>query len=258
MTATTLSPPPRRLAWLEGRAILELGAAVAAWPRLATAPRGDGHAVIVLPGLLATDGSTRPLRRFLRGRGYEVHGWGEGRNRGLRDGVQDRLMELLQRLRRRSGRPVSLVGWSLGGLFARELAHAEPSAVRGVVTLGTPLCGHARATRAWRVYEWASGSKVDDPNLPRPTPGRPAVPCTSIWSRSDGIVSWRCSREPVRVAGAERAENIVVEGSHCGLGFNPAVLYAVADRLAQPEGRWAPFHREGWRRFLYPDPGHTP
>src|SRR3954464_195461 len=118
----TLRPPSRTLMFLEGRAISELGAFLGALPLLSLAPRGDGHPVLVLPGLVASDISTRPLRSFLKTRGYAVRGWGQGRNLGLREGVRDSMVELLHEMNDTSGRKVSLVGWSLGGLYARQLA----------------------------------------------------------------------------------------------------------------------------------------
>src|ERR1700759_4896775 len=120
--APTLRPPSRTMMLLEGRAIHELGAFLGALPLLSLAPRGDGHPVLVLPGLIASDVSTRPLRSFLRNRGYAVNGWGQGRNLGLRPGVQNALTDLLEELNDTHGRKVSLVGWSLGGLYARQLA----------------------------------------------------------------------------------------------------------------------------------------
>src|SRR6478672_6732729 len=118
-TAQTLRPPSRTLMFLEGRAISEFGAFLGALPLLSLAPRGDGHPVLVLPGLVASDISTRPLRSFLKNRGYAVSGWRQGRNYGLRDGVQDGMVDLLRELHQTHGRKVSLVGWSLGGLYAR-------------------------------------------------------------------------------------------------------------------------------------------
>ena len=217
----------RRIGQLAMRAGVELGAACAAMPWLRLAPRGDGHAVLVLPGLGASDASTRMLRAFLGDRGYEAKGWGLGRNFGPRAGVERALLDALDRLRDESGRAVSLVGWSLGGLYASALAAKRPEAVRSVITLGSPL-HHPHATD-------------------RPTP---AVPTTSIYSRSDEIVPWRCSVETE----GDRSENVEVVGSHLGLGFNPAVLFAVSDRLAQAEGQWKPFERKGWRQFVFPDP----
>ncbi len=249
--APTFAPPPRFLQWIEWRALGEMAATALAWPSLSFSPRGDGHAVLVLPGLIASDQSTALLRRFLSERGYEVHGWGQGRNLGPRDGVREAMTAQLDRLHAASGRKVSLVGWSLGGLYARMLAHERPEAVRGVITLGSPLGGQPRATRAWRLYELTSGQRADnaaDWSWAR-TP--PAVPTTSIWSRGDGIVAWRNSV----LAPGESTENIAVYGSHLGLGVNAAVLHAVADRLAQPEGQWQPFEAPPAMRPLYPSAG---
>jgi pimeloyl-ACP methyl ester carboxylesterase len=223
----SLDSHARRVRQLALRAGIEFGAGLASLPWLRLAPRGDGHAVLVLPGLGAGDHSTRLLRGFLRDRGYAAKGWGLGRNLGPRAGFEPAMLDALDRMSDESGRTVSLVGWSLGGLYARDLAAKRPEAVRGVVTLGSPL-HHPRLTA-------------------RPLP---TAPSTSIYSRSDEIVPWQCSVDP---EGA-RSENIEVVGSHLGLGFNPAVLFAVSDRLAQAEGQWQPFQRTGWRRFVYPDP----
>src|SRR5882762_4420173 len=116
VAAQTLRPPSKTLLFLEGRAISELGAFLGALPLLSLAPRGDGHPVLVLPGLIASDVSTQPLRAFLRSKGYAVSGWQQGRNLGLRDGVQDEMVDLLKKMNDTTGRKVSLVGWSLGGL----------------------------------------------------------------------------------------------------------------------------------------------
>ena len=190
------------------------------------------------------------MRRFLRSRGYAASGWGQGLNLGLREGVLDRAHEKLGKLWIEHGRSVSLIGWSLGGLYARELAKRSPELVRLVITLGSPFTGHPRATNAWRLYEFASGHRIDSHDFHGPMRAAPPVPTTSIWSPTDGVVSWRCSVETRR----DLAENIVVDSSHLGLGAHPAALYAIADRLAQPEGHWAPFHRKGWRRLVYSDP----
>jgi pimeloyl-ACP methyl ester carboxylesterase len=235
---------------MEVRAFWEHIATLAMRPMWAAAPSGDGHPVLVLPGLATGDASTALLRRFLSARGYAPSGWGQGLNLGLREGVLERAHETLRELWLRDGRSVSLVGWSLGGLYARELAKHSPEMVRLVITLGSPFTGHPRETNAWRLYEFASGHRVDWHNFHLPLRWAPPVPTTSIWSPTDGVVAWRCSLEPRPTL----AENIVIESSHLGLGAHPAALYAIADRLAQPEGHWEPFHREGWRRFVYCDP----
>ena len=162
VAAQTLSPPSRTLMFLEGRAISELGAFLGALPLLSLAPRGDGHPVLVLPGLVASDTSTRPLRSFLKSRGYAVSGWRQGRNLGLRHGVQHAMVDLVHELNDTHGRKVSLVGWSLGGLYARQLAKMMPERVRSVITLGSPFATGPKATNAWRVYEMASGRRADE------------------------------------------------------------------------------------------------
>ena len=252
VAAQTLRPPSRTLMFLEGRAIHELGAFLGALPLLSLAPRGDGHPVLVLPGLIASDVSTRPLRAFLRNRGYAASGWMQGRNLGLRPGVQRAMTDLLQEMNDTHGRKVSLVGWSLGGLYARQLAKMMPERVRSVITLGSPFAGSRRATNAWRAYEMASGRRADeeDARFGGSLSVAPPVPTTAIFSRSDGICAWQGCMEKT----SAQAESIEVESSHCGMGHHPAVVYAVADRLAQPEGQWKPFDRSSWRAIVYPDP----
>ena len=246
----SVTPPSRLLQLLEGRALLEFGATVSMWPWLSLAPRGDGHPVLVLPGLVASDLSTGVLRRYLRERNYYVHGWKQGRNLGLRQGVEQAMFERLDALNQRHGQKVSLVGWSLGGLYARVLAKHRPDSVRSVITLGSPFAGSPRSTNAWRVYEWASGHKSDDPTAHERLRGRLTMPATSIYSRTDGIVAWPTSIDEESAI----SENIEVYASHLGLGVNPAVLYAVADRLAQAEGSWEPFDRSGLRALVFPKP----
>jgi pimeloyl-ACP methyl ester carboxylesterase len=245
-----IAPPSRLLLLAEGRALWEAGASVALWPLLQLAPRGDGHPVLVLPGLIASDLSTRLLRRYLESRGHDAHGWGLGRNLGPREGIEDGMMRKLESLSETSGGKVSLVGWSLGGVYARLLASHRPDLVRCVVTMGSPFTGTARATNAWRVYEGLSGQSSEDPRRMEHVQPTPSVPTTSIFSRTDGVVAWRCSIEE----SGPQSENIEVIGSHLGLGAHPAVLYALADRLAQPEGQWKPFDRRLFGPWIYPDP----
>ena len=248
----TLRPPSRTLMFLEGRAISELGAFLGALPLLSLAPRGDGHPVLVLPGLVASDTSTRPLRSFLESRGYAVSGWRQGRNLGLREGVQHAMVDLVHELNDPHGRKVSLIGWSLGGLYARQLAKMMPERVRSVITLGSPFAAGPKATNAWRVYEMASGRRADeeDSRFGGSMAGTPPVPTTAIFSRTDGVCAWQGCKEKTTAT----SESIEVESSHCGMGHHPAAVYAVADRLAQPEGQWTPFDRGGWRSLIYPNP----
>jgi pimeloyl-ACP methyl ester carboxylesterase len=219
---------------------------------LSLAPRGDGHPVLVLPGLVASDTSTRPLRSFLKGRGYAVSGWRQGRNLGLRDGVQHAMQDLVHELSDNHGRKISLVGWSLGGVYARDLALQAPEMVRGVVTLASPFAGDVRATNATRLYEAMSGETVEeDSELRLAIAGDLPVPATSIYSRADGIVNWRTCL----LHASDTAENIEVYlASHTGIGVNAAALWAIADRLAQPEGQFSPFDRSGPFAMAYAPP----
>ena len=240
-------PPGPLLMLLEGRAPLGYLSMLAAFPWLRRLPRGDGHPVMVFPGLGANDATTWPLRGFLRGLGYVTQAWGQGFNAGPRVGVLDRCAADIRNLADRTGEPVSLLGWSLGGLYAREMAKEHPEITRCVITLGTPFTGHPRDTNAWRVYEWLTGTSVSDPDVMAQVRIAPPVPTTSIFSRSDGIVAWRCSlNEP-----GPLAENVEVPASHVGMGMNPAALYAIADRLAQPIGQWRPFEVSGARRWFF-------
>jgi hypothetical protein len=212
--------------WSEQRAMWELGAFGAALPWFSFLPRGDGHPVVVLPGMLGDDRSTMPLRRVLRHLGHSAHGWGLGRNDGPDDRALKGMTSLVRKLYNAEGRPVSLVGWSMGGVYARALARNTPHQVRQVITMGSPF----------KRMEWARGV------------GTPPVPVTSIYSRSDAVVPWGTAVEEP----GPRVENVEVEGSHIGLGFNPAVVVVVADRLAQPEGEWKPFKPPAIARQLFP------
>lgn len=255
LAAPSIRPPSRTLMFLEGRALPELGAFLGLLPLLALSPKGDGHPVLVFPGLLAGDTSTRALRGFLGRQGYVASGWGLGRNLGLREGIRAGLVERLHRLNEEHGRKVSLIGWSLGGLYARQLAKMFPDRVRSVITLGSPFAGSPKATNAWRIYEMASGHRADDvdPHFGGDLNGAPPTPNTAIFSRTDGVCAWQVCRERT----SEFNESIEVESSHCGMGHHPAVVYAVADRLAQPEGHWKPFDRSGWRSLAFPDPNRS-
>jgi pimeloyl-ACP methyl ester carboxylesterase len=244
-------PPPKLLLALESRALLEFAAGTVLRRGLQkVAPRGDGHPVLVLPGLGASDVSTRLLRRFLAELGYQAIPWGMGRNRGLRPGMEHQMRARLQALYALHGQKISLIGQSLGGIFARELAKLEPHLVRQVITLGSPFTGHVRANNAVRLYEWLSGNRVEEAegNHPGRTRTTPPVPTTSIYSKLDGVVAWRCAIEPSLTG----AENIHLRGvSHLGMAASPAALYLLANRLAQPEGHWKPFRPTPWQRLLY-------
>jgi len=252
LPATPPAPPSRLLLALEARAIFEWGAYMLAWPWMRFAPKGDGHPVMVLPGLIAGDASTWPLRHFLGQLGYEAYPWDLGANLGPRGDTVKKLLARITEIERRHQQKVSLIGWSLGGAMARALAGNLPELVRNVITLGSPLQPHPRATHAWRLFEAVSGWRSDDPELEELTRQPLNMPSTSIFSKADGIVSWRVSLAPEHPL----SENIEIAASHLGLGVNPLALFAIADRLSQSEAGWRPFDREGLLRstlYRHPD-----
>jgi len=245
---SNLKAPGPLLLLLEGRAPWEYAAMLAATPWLNRLPAGDDHPVIVFPGLAAADFTTLPLRNFLRERGYTPYAWGQGLNFGPRDGVIEACEALVRDTAQKHGQAVSLIGWSLGGVYARELAKAMPESVRCVVTLGSPFAGHPRATNAWRLFELVSGKSTHDPELVAQLREAPPVPTTSVYSRTDGVVAWQCSINE----DSPLAENIEIpSASHIGMGVNPLVMYLVADRLAQDPRRWERFDAAGARSFFF-------
>ncbi|MRD45758.1 triacylglycerol lipase [Caenimonas koreensis] len=251
-----LKPPHAGLLALEFRAPFEFGAVLPAWPALSRAPRGDGHTVLVFPGLSASDATTIPLRSYLSMLGYQSQGWAQGFNFGPRAGVLEAARNDLLEACEQSKRKVTLIGWSLGGVYARELAKEMPDMVRGVITLGTPFAGPPKSTNAWRVFELTSGRDIHHEHGNFDLAAPPKVPTTSIFSRTDGIVAWQGSIQKPSSTNPN-LENIEVVASHIGLGLNPSAWWAVADRLAQEEGRWRPFDRTGMfglKSFIYPDP----
>lgn len=234
--------PSRGLAALElPRAARELVGRVLAEPALRRVAKGDGHPVLVMPGFTGSDGSTRVMRAFLRRLGYYVHAWRLGRNWGPTDHIIDGLAKRFASLGDEHGAKLTLIGHSLGGIYARELARRAPDRVRQVVTLGSPV--------RWRrdsestvapLYRSLRGIHSDRAREARQLPDDHVpsrVPLTAIFSRTDGVVAWRtCVFDPSALH-----ECIEVRGSHTGLIHNATSLVVVADRLAQPEGEWKPF-----------------
>jgi pimeloyl-ACP methyl ester carboxylesterase len=251
-----LKPPHLGLFLAEGRGLLELNATLLMTPALLTAPRGDGHPVLVLPGLLASDMSTLILRRYLDLLGFSTHPWGLGRNTGGVYSMRDKLGKLLSSVHAATGRKISLVGWSLGGVYSRDLAIRYPDMVRYVVTLGSPFAGDITATNAKRIYEMLSGETIEDADMRdiQAIGGDLPVPTSSVYTRTDGIVNWRTCLNRV----SDSAENIEITlASHIGIGVNAAALWAVADRLAQPEGEFNPFDRSGPFAMAYARPDRS-
>lgn len=227
---------------------------------LRKARRGEGQHVLVLPGLMAGDYTTLLLRNYLTSLGYHPHGWGVGRNIGPTREIVDSMRESVETLTDAYG-PISVIGWSLGGLYARQLGRAYPEVVRQVITLASPFrLIHREDTLANLVFDryrhlHVEAEELDLPeqeHLRDPMP----IPTTAIYSRSDGIVPWQaCINELYGVA-----ENVEIKASHIGMGHHPAALWAIADRLALPLGtdNWRPFKVPHSLRRWYPTPLYWP
>ncbi|MFO7589815.1 MAG: alpha/beta hydrolase [Acidimicrobiia bacterium] len=216
----------------ESWALLELPRLVLHGPVLARRPRGDGRPVVVYPGYGTGDATTAPLRAYLRGLGYDVHGWNLGRNRGDMRAVIAPVLEQARSLARAHAQPVSLVGWSLGGVIAREVAREHPELVRRVITFGTPVVGGPKYTTVAGLYR-AQGVDLDqlERDLAVLESERPIrVPVTAIYSAEDRVVAWQACLDTTSTA----VEHVELRGTHTGLGINPDVYRVVADRLAEP------------------------
>ena len=251
--ALHLASPPKWRLLAEWRAIGELGTSFAAWPLLAArAPHGDGHPVLVIPGFLASDASTIFTRRYLRSIGYDARGWELGRSLGGIRKTRAALAARLQDIFETTGKRVSVVGWSLGGVMARDLARSHPEFVRYVIGLASPLSRDMRSANTGRLYTNLAKGDVDAETLEGGAPMLAsefddliddlACPSTAMYSRCDGVVNW----QTCLVRENERTENLEIIGSsHTGFGVNPLALYAIADRLAQPDGTFTRFAATG-------------
>ena len=250
-------PPPHALLSLTEahRAVLEILSLNLSRRRLRKiAPRGDGHAVMVLPGFMGDDGYNATMRRFLSSLDYAVHGWGLGRNLGPREGVLEGLRERIHDLYEHYEGPVSLVGHSLGGIFARELAREYPDKVRQVISLGSPF-GRGRMSASVPARLFSALNPMEELPIDQDLIHHaPPVPSTAIYSKGDGIVNWQTTLQ--LEAAHERSQSIRVRGSHCGMTLNPAIWFLVAERLATHPDNWRPFERLRWRQLFYPA-GHA-
>jgi pimeloyl-ACP methyl ester carboxylesterase len=184
----------------------------------------DGPPVLVIPGFLATDRTTLPLRSALADAGWRVHGWGMGWNKGVRLDTIDRLKQRLDEVS--PDTPVLLVGWSLGGLFAREVARSYPDRVRAVITLGSPFSGDPHQNHVWRLYEWVARHKVDDPPVPRIT-DKPPVPHLALWSRKDGLIAPRAAKGLEH----ERDEAVELDRAHMAFGVSKRAAKSVVREI---------------------------
>ncbi len=250
-----LRPPRLRHSMMElGRVVLEIGSTAMLAPILRTLPAGDGHTIMTIPGFMGADGSTSQLRRFLNRRGYNAIPWGLGRNAAEvrsediddflahRERMEVIIAERAEREFRASGGKVTLIGWSLGGLYAVAVAHRFPQWIRQVITLGTPF-GDPRGTALYsimgRIYE--NEDDVDEAALQRwvehtYSGGTLSVPVLTLFSESDGIVGAgiaQCQGDPRYVT------NMAVMASHVGFPFNPLVFAVIANHLVEPHERWS-------------------
>lgn len=247
--------------WLlafEPRALWEFWAGLFSYkPLQLVAPKGDGHPVLVIPGLGASDTSTALLRRFLDELGYATYPWELGRNKGIKEEDTKAMHQRLKFIFDQHQQKVSIIGQSLGGVFARELARLDPELVRQVITLGSPFTGHPLASTGTHFYEWVSGDRMEELDFNQHLKMRikPPVPTTSIYSKLDGVVAWKCSIEDNQREG----ESINLRGnSHIGMGSSPTALYLIAERLAQAQGQWKPFQPDGVTQLFYGTRDHCP
>jgi hypothetical protein len=261
-----LQPPKLRHSIMElGRVLLEMSSSVLLGPVLRKLPAGDGHSVMTIPGFMGADGSTSQLRKFLNNRGYKAIPWGLGRNSSAerpgslddflahREQVEETIALRVEQEFIASGRKVTLIGWSLGGLYAVALAHRYPQWIRQVITLGTPY-GDPRGTALYnvmgRIYD--NQVEVDEAALARWTAhtyrgGILRVPVLALHSESDGIVGKgiaRCQGDPRFVT------NMAVVASHVGFPFNPLVFAVIANHMVAPDKRWSVCGSEKLRPFV--------
>ena len=249
-----LVPPPHLgLALTEAhRAFAELVSMLYTRRFLDRMPRGDGHGVVILPGFLGDDGYNAPLRRYLNKLGYEAVGWSQGRNLGPRGGLLERAADYIGNHAEETGGKVTLIGHSLGGIYARELAKEIPDSVRQVVSLGSPF-GNGRDTASYPSRLFYALNREDEIGLDQfQLSAPPPVPTTAVYSREDGVVNYvTCFQEGQH----HQAQNIQVWGSHCALTINPMVWFLLAEGLAQAEDAWQPFRSSTWRQLFYPKVG---
>lgn len=227
------------------RGTYELGLAIALKDFLLdVVQQGDNHPVMIIPGLAGSDESTHYLRDFLNRAGYQAISWGLGRNLGPVNGINNLLNDVSGRfdeIYAEHRQDVTLIGWSLGGIYARELAKIRSDKVRQVITLGTPFKGAAGMTNAAALYELLSKDRSHkDPKLVEQLAEKPPVPFTSIYSKTDGVVHWKASQE----IEDHLSENIEIPGaSHLGLGHNPLAMLILSDRLRQSRDSWQKYNR---------------
>ena len=228
---------------------LSWGATLLTWPLLSKIEQGDGHPVLVLPGLLTNDAATWPLRKFLEDRGYATYPWEQGINRGPLPEVMDELVEKIEAIYKEHKKPVSLVGWSMGGAISVALTQKCADKIRNVITLGSPLKHAPDATHATFFFELVSGMDADSVSLANMLRPHPSVPLTSLFTKNDGVVGWETSANLTH----SKAEAIEIVGtSHLGIVAHPGTFYMIANRLKQDKNDWHPYHpQELWEEKLF-------
>ncbi len=251
-TADTNHGPSRFAPLLEVRVLAEVASCYMYLPILKRiAPAGDGHPVMTLPPFMSDDNFMSPMRKFLDALGYETMGWDRGQNTGFEEGRFVGLADSIERIADERGRRVSLIGHSLGGIYARLLGHQCADAVRQVIYLGTPFNigdGESRDLPIRKIYERLNPVESRSDMMQAAVDmGTTPMPSTAIYTEGDGFVPWQFCMDEVD----EVTENLRVAGSHTGLPFNLPALYAIADRLAQPEDDWRPFSVNGLGHCLY-------
>jgi len=241
ITTRIVANPPSRIHTLaEMRVFLEFGSFISSKYVMRCFPKGDGHPVILLPGFMASDASMTPLRGVLNQLGHDARPWKLGRHTEFSKTKASILIERIERIYTETGRKVSLVGWSMGGIVAREIAKQIPDHIRNIVTLGSPIAADLDFTIAKRFYEMMNGSTEQEHELLNNLKFAPPVPTTSIYSRSDGIVSWGGVLQADHKE-TPQTENIKVNCSHLGMAVNPLAAFVITERLAQKEGEWSPY-----------------
>jgi len=198
---------------------------------------GDGHPVLVIPGFMASDLSTNRLRQFIKKIGYTPYSWDLGRNYGSVK-LADILLAKIEKLADEKGEKISLIGWSLGGIYARQLAKRKPELIRQVITLAAPFANIEERNNATWLYELFNDRNKLSPeeeewleDMSSPTP----VPATSLYSKQDGVLSWKACME---LQEDELHQNIEVGGTHLGMGYNTKVWEIIENRLQYSEGNW--------------------
>lgn len=190
----------------------------------------DGPPLMVLPGFVANDRTTLGLQRAFADAGYRVTGWGQGLNRGVQPDTREQIVLALEAFG--GGRPVIMVGWSLGGVYAREVAKVRPDLVDKVITLGSPFSGDLHNNNVWRLYELVAGHRVDEPPIDTVLSEKPPVPTLAIWSRADGAIAPASARgEP-----HESDRQLELDCTHMGFAVSRRACHKIVAAVGVFDG----------------------